>query len=422
MEVFNLSPGELIPYAKNAKNHPPKQVDAIAESIRQFGFQQPIVVDRDKVVIIGHGRLAAAKQLMLDKVPVVFADQLTEEQANALRLADNKTNESEWNLDFLNEELAALEIAGIDVSAIGFDMESLDGTDWFNRTEKDGDKRQEGNDEYNEFLDKFEQPKTTDDCYTPDNVYAAVAEWVAREWNLDREKFVRPFYPGGDYQNFKYPKGSTVVDNPPFSILSEIIKFYCEKGIPFFLFAPTLTLFTAVGSDVEYMPIGVPVLYENGATVNTSFINNIGDSRIYVSASLYEAVDKANDENIEAAKKNLPKFEYPVEAVLAARIYTLAKYGQVLKIPKSACVYRNRLDAQKETGKDAFGGLFLISERAAAERAAAERAENGTLDKKWELSEEERKIVRELDKETEKRTRTNGKKKAEEHEPAGTGG
>ena len=120
MKVENVSTADLIPYAKNAKQHPPEQVEHIANSIRRFGWQQPIVIDKDNVVIIGHGRLAAAKTLMLDTVPVVYADNLTEEEVNALRLADNKTNESPWDFSRLEEELAALDIAGIDMTQFGF--------------------------------------------------------------------------------------------------------------------------------------------------------------------------------------------------------------------------------------------------------------------------------------------------------------
>lgn len=122
MKIEYLDTAELIPYGKNAKAHPPKQVDQIANSIKRFGWQQPIVVDRKKVVIIGHGRLAAAKQLMLDKVPVVYADNLSDADVKALRLADNKLNESEWLEDLLAEELAELDIDGIDMSQFGFDL------------------------------------------------------------------------------------------------------------------------------------------------------------------------------------------------------------------------------------------------------------------------------------------------------------
>lgn len=121
MKVEYVSPAELTPYGKNAKQHPPKQVDQIANSIKRFGFQQPIVIDKGGVVIIGHGRLAAAKQLNLDTVPVVRAENLSEEDVKALRLADNKLNESDWIGDLLAEELAELDIAGIDMSQFGFD-------------------------------------------------------------------------------------------------------------------------------------------------------------------------------------------------------------------------------------------------------------------------------------------------------------
>lgn len=124
MKVEYLHPDELIPYPGNAKTHPPEQVKHIANSIKAFGWQQPIVVDKDKTVIIGHGRLMAAKELMLDSVPVVFAENLTEDQVKALRLADNKTNESPYDFTKLEEELAALDIAGFDMEQFGFaDME-----------------------------------------------------------------------------------------------------------------------------------------------------------------------------------------------------------------------------------------------------------------------------------------------------------
>ena len=120
MDVVYLSPDKLIPYPQNAKNHPPQQIEQIANSISRFGWKQPIVVDKDNVVVIGHGRLAAAKQLMLDKVPVVYANDLSEDDIKALRLADNKTNESPWDFAKLEEELAALDIAGIDMEQFGF--------------------------------------------------------------------------------------------------------------------------------------------------------------------------------------------------------------------------------------------------------------------------------------------------------------
>lgn len=126
-QVEWLSPADLIPYEMNAKAHPPEQVEHIANSIKNFGWTQPIVVDENNIVVIGHGRLMAAKELMLEKVPVVRRDDLNEEQINALRLADNKTNESEWDFGKLEEELAMLSINGFDMEQFGFENISPDG-------------------------------------------------------------------------------------------------------------------------------------------------------------------------------------------------------------------------------------------------------------------------------------------------------
>ena len=120
LDIIYLPPGDLTPYQRNAKQHPEKQVQHIANSIREFGFRQPIVVDADNVVVIGHGRLLAAKKLGLEYVPVVRADDLTEEQIKALRLADNKTNESEWDFDLLDSELVDIAL-DFDMSDFGFD-------------------------------------------------------------------------------------------------------------------------------------------------------------------------------------------------------------------------------------------------------------------------------------------------------------
>lgn len=120
LEVEYLDPNVLIPYERNAKKHSDNQIERIAGSISEFGFRQPIVVDANNVVVIGHGRLLAAKALGLESVPVVRADDLTEKQIRALRLVDNKTNESEWDFSILEAELVDLEL-DFDVSDFGFD-------------------------------------------------------------------------------------------------------------------------------------------------------------------------------------------------------------------------------------------------------------------------------------------------------------
>ena len=152
--------------------------------------------------------------------------------------------------------------------------------------------------EYLAFVDKFKAKKTTDDCYTPPLVYDAVADWVATEYGLDKENFVRPFYPGGDYEREVYLPDAVVVDNPPFSFVTKICKFYLQHGIRFFLFAPAMTLFTSGLRNMTYLPCGVQVTYENGAVVPTSFLTNLEpEIQVRCAPSLFRAVDQANKEN-----------------------------------------------------------------------------------------------------------------------------
>jgi len=116
---------EIKPYEKNPRIND-AAVDAVAESIRRFGFRQPIVVDADGVIVCGHTRWKAAQNLGLTEVPVHVATDLTPEQIRAYRIADNKTNElAEWNLELLPIELVELKDAGIDWSLLGFDQDEL---------------------------------------------------------------------------------------------------------------------------------------------------------------------------------------------------------------------------------------------------------------------------------------------------------
>lgn len=117
MNIKNISVKDLIPYEKNTKKHDDVQINNVAESIKQYGFVQPIVIDKNNVVVIGHCRLLAAKKLKMADVPCVCVEDLTEEQAKALRIVDNKSNESDWLNDILE-----LELPDVDLSAFDFDF------------------------------------------------------------------------------------------------------------------------------------------------------------------------------------------------------------------------------------------------------------------------------------------------------------
>ena len=124
MEIIYKKVGDLIPYEKNPRNNT-KAVKYVAKSIEEFGFKQPIIIDRDNVVVCGHTRLKASEQLGIEEVPCIVADDLTDEQIKAFRLADNKVSEqAEWDIGLLNEELD--DILNIDMSDFGFDIFSMD--------------------------------------------------------------------------------------------------------------------------------------------------------------------------------------------------------------------------------------------------------------------------------------------------------
>ena len=119
---------EIKPFATNPRIHTPASIDKIANSIAAFGFRNPILIDGNAEVIAGHGRLLAAQQLNLRRVPVIDCSDLSPEQVRALRLADNRTaQESSWDPELLNGEIAALLACNYDLEPCGFDPEELAG-------------------------------------------------------------------------------------------------------------------------------------------------------------------------------------------------------------------------------------------------------------------------------------------------------
>ena len=398
MDVKNIPIGEIVPYARNAKKHDKRQIDNVAESIRQYGFVQPVVIDRDGVIVIGHCRVLAAKKLGMETVPCVCVDDLTPEQVNALRVVDNKSAEdgASWDFDMLSMELPEIDLSAFDFD---WDFQDTDETELTNeeREQEFRERMERGelsddDEEYQEFLKKFEAKKTTDDCYTPDNIYNAVRDWAAEKYEIGNAAIVRPFYPGGDYKSEKYPSGCVVIDNPPFSIISEICEWYTRKGINFFLFAPTLTLLGIMRGSANYVACGCGVVYENGASVNTSFVTNMGGNKIVAAADLREILDDENKKNLKKLHRELPKYSYPDEVLTATMLCYMAAHGVSLEISERDAHFIRALDAQKASGKGLFGSGFLLSEKAAAEKAAAEKVNTDI----WKLSEREWAIVRGL--------------------------
>lgn len=253
------------------------------------------------------------------------------------------------------------------------------------------------NETYEEFVAKFKPKpkKTPDDCYTPEIVYKAISDWVSNEYDLNACDFVRPFYPGGDFEKFDY-ENKIVVDNPPFSIFGKILDFYLANNVKFFLFTSGLVMFNYGNRNVTLIPINVTITYENGAKVNTSFITNLEnpDIQIYGSKTLYDAVKKANDINVK--NKQLPKYQYPNNVITAPRIAKISKYADI-KIPRSQLYFTRVLDRQKESKKKGiYGAGFLCSDRIEHEIKAEEiKVEEPEI--YWPLSDREKEIIKKLD-------------------------
>lgn len=139
MEVKQMKIDEIKPYERNPRKND-QAVKYVAESIKQFGFKVPIVIDANGVIVAGHTRYKAAKELMLDEVPCVVASDLTDEQVKAFRLADNKVSEkSHWDLELLDLELE--DLFDFDMEVFGF--EGVEEIDWDNVDELDEESYEE---------------------------------------------------------------------------------------------------------------------------------------------------------------------------------------------------------------------------------------------------------------------------------------
>ena len=243
--------------------------------------------------------------------------------------------------------------------------------------------------DYKEFVDKFKPKKTTDDCYTPEQIYNIVKDFAIKWGNLSNSiEVVRPFYPGCNYLEYDYPDNCVVIDNPPFSIISQIAKDFEKNNIKYFLFAPHMTLFS-VRASKNLLPCGVQITYENGAIIPTSFISNLGENKIETMCNLYEQISKIQTKE----KANLPKYRYPKNVLMISDLINLIKTGTDFSIKNNECVCISALDAQKTVGKTCFGQGYLISDSKADQLKADQlKAEKEVII--WNLSEREKSIIK----------------------------
>ena len=361
--------------------------------------------DGKYVCLGGNMRYMACKDLGMAEVPCYVIPEGTSVLKKKEIVAKDNVSMGEWDYDALANDWGDLDLEGwgVDIppewgKVCDNDKKELTEREEIERKKKEFEERiaagemREEDEEYQAFLAKFQDAKTTDDCYTPQKVYEAVVSFVVKTYGVKEKNFVRPFYPNGDYQNEKYPHDCVVVDNPPFSILSEIISFYECNKIKYFLFAPTLTLFSSSSSTA--LPIAAPVVYENGANVNTSFLTNLEPRNVRVRScpELYAMLKKANKDNLRGQRRELPKYEYDMHVVTSTMVAQYSRYGIDFVVPRAESERIGALESQKKVGKGIFGSGFLISDGVKTEREKAEREKA----ERWELSEKELAIVARL--------------------------
>lgn len=248
--------------------------------------------------------------------------------------------------------------------------------------------------DYESYIAKFrDQAKTTDDTYTPPDVYEAVVKYVGTIYDLTDKEILRPFYPGGDYRNAEYPEDGVVIDNPPFSIFTEICKFYSANNIPFFLFGPGMT----IGSVWKYcgtVIISDSITFTNGAIIRCNFATNLVPDMIAMTApGLGAAISACKSQQTQA---KLPKYKYPDNVLSISDLQTIARKGDAPFIVKrgESEIIRN-LDCHPKKG-GLFGDHLLISTEKAKEKEKEKEKALGVIS--ISLSPREKRIIERLDR------------------------
>lgn len=252
--------------------------------------------------------------------------------------------------------------------------------------------------QYEEWLNKFnETPKTSDDTFTPANVYKTVYEWADKHYHISGRPIERPFYPGGDYTKYNYRENCVVVDNPPFSIFAKIIDFYIENKIDFFIWCPHLTSLPHIVRGVTLVIADASVIYSNGARIASGWLTNLDkENAVICSNELQLALEQCNIVNRKS--KHLTKYDYPPELLRVAVLNQLSKLCEY-EIPRDQ-VYLKKViretDQQKEYNRvnkkkqAVYGGGFWMSS-AEAERIQKTIEENKI--KRFDGTEEDPVIV-----------------------------
>lgn len=213
--------------------------------------------------------------------------------------------------------------------------------------------------EYEAWLSSFDTPHTTDECHTPEPLYKAVLNYFIKKYNLQDKSIIRPFYPGGDFENYPYKEGDVVIDNPPFSLTAKIIRFYTSNNIPFITFLPAQTC-------LHYAPLCTLIIpreqmtFSNGATIAVAFATNLTPDIVLESDPELEEILK-QVERERRQTKTRPSYIYPPETLSFSEIATFSNAGVAYTLPREE--YLTLI--KKLNGRELFAIRAVISDKEA---------------------------------------------------------
>lgn len=254
---------------------------------------------------------------------------------------------------------------------------------------------------YKEYVDKFKAKKTTDDTFTPDLIYNTILDYVTNKYGVDKDKVVRPFWPGGDYENFDYSDGEVVIDNPPFSLMSQIVHFYITNNIRFFLFAPGLTLLNVDKNDFNrfcHVVTDSVIEYENGAKVRTCFVTNLDDNALVVDTKLSDLIKEANQQ--ANPKRQVPVYKYPDNVLRMTDFFHVSKLGKSLSIPQNQALWFEKTESQKKAKTKIFGSGMLVTDKI-ADLVGKYRRQPSRPNREWTLGPNDKALLKRLNEQAE---------------------
>lgn len=243
---------------------------------------------------------------------------------------------------------------------------------------------------------------TTDECYTPPAVYDTVLGYAVERYHLQGKHIVRPFVPSGNYQQYVYDKNDVVIDNPPFSMTTEITKWYINHDIPFFLFINGLyavSLSRGLHGKATVIATNTNASFyhkPNNKVVKLGFVTNLEPKDIVLRGD----VALTNKLNSLAKKKVLNKFKYPENIVRNSDILKAIRRGVGLQLTTNNCLFKDNLDYNKEHKlTDVHGGCYLVDDKLYAEFKESLKQD---LPNTYcvTLSTREQKIIEQLNKKT----------------------